>query len=185
LLSPQLSAKRLELLQEIIPKLENVGVLLNASNPSHESQLAEIKEAARSRGIRLRSIAIRRTADIEGVLGGEGVAGIDALIAIDDPIITRERKRVADLANKRRIPTISGFPAFAESGFLVSYGPDLRDQFRAAANYVHRILQGARPADLPVEQPTKFELVLNARTARTLGISIPRTVQLRADQIIE
>lgn len=185
LLSAELSAKRLELLQELVPKLSTVGVLANALNESNAIQLDEIRTAADARGVKLRLLEIRSAKDIDKVLDAGSSSGFQALIALDDPVIIRERKRLAELAALRQLPSMSGFPIAAEAGFLVAYGPDLDEQLRAAADFAHRILSGARPADLPVEQPRRFTLVLNLQTARQIGVAIPRAMLPRADKIIE
>lgn len=185
LLSGELAGKRFELLREIAPKLATVGVLLNRLNESNGIQLAEIESAASGLGVKLRLLEVRSAQDIDRVLHGKSTDGLDALIALDDPLIVRERKRVAEWAQLRRLPTMSGFPIAAEAGFLVAYGPQFEEQLRTAAEYAHRILNGARPADMPVEQPKRFTLILNLSTARQIGLAIPGTVLFRADRIID
>jgi putative ABC transport system substrate-binding protein len=185
LASTALSAKRVELLQELVPGAATFGVLSNPGNPSHRFQLDEIRAAAKARGVALRVLEFRKAGDIGPALSAEAMRGIQALIALDDPLLVYERRRVVDLVNRQRLPAMSGLPTLAESGLLVAYGPDLDDQFRGAALYVHRILGGARPADLPVEQPTKFRLVVNVGAAKAIGLDIPPGLRIRADELLE
>lgn len=185
LLSTDISAKRLELLQEVVPKLTRVGVLWNPGNASNELQLREIEEAAKERSVLVRRLEIRGKDDVKPAVMTASQFRADALMAMDDPVIAQQASLIAVLATSSRIPTTAGFSMLVDNGFLVAYGPSLSDQFRRAAVYADRILKGAQPADMPVEQPRTFELVLNLKTARALGLAVPRSLLLRADRLIE
>jgi putative tryptophan/tyrosine transport system substrate-binding protein len=185
MLSAELSGKRLELLKEIVPKLAQVAVLQNPANASNPLQVAQTEAAARKLGVQLQLLEVRAPDDFETAFqtAVQGRAG--ALIVLDDPLGFTERTRIAALSTKHRLPVISGFRESAEAGGLVAYGVSLPDHFWRVATYVERTLKGAKPADLPVELPTKFELVINLKTAKTLGIQIPQFILRRADKLIE
>jgi putative ABC transport system substrate-binding protein len=182
-MSPQLSAKRLELLKEAVPGVSRVAVLWNPTNPTNAPQLGDTKAAARALGVQLHSLEVRGPQDLESafVAATRGRAG--ALIALDDQFIFTQRMRIVALAAKNRLPAIYGWGTFPEAGGLMSYSPDFLDMYRQAAVFVDKILKGAKPADLPVEQPTKFELMINLKTAKVLGLTIPPSLLLRADQV--
>jgi putative tryptophan/tyrosine transport system substrate-binding protein len=184
-LSPELSVKRLELLRDVRPRVTRVAVLSNPTNPSNAPQLRDIKAAARALGIQLQLLEVRAPQDLEGAFQAAMRERAGALIALDDPFIFTQRIQIVVLAEKSRLPAITGWPQFPESGGLMSYGADYQDMARRAAVLVDKILRGAKPADLPVEQPTKFELVINLRTAKVLGLTIPSSLRLRADKLIE
>jgi putative ABC transport system substrate-binding protein len=185
LLNPQLSGKRLELLKESVPSISRVAALTNPGNPIHAVYWKETHTAAQTLGVQLQPIKVRAPEDFDEAFRAAAHGRADALLAFDDPLTVAYRARLVVLAAKYRLPTMYGFREFPDAGGLLSYGPNLLDQFRRTATYVDRILKGARPADLPVEQPTKFELVVNRRTAQTLGLAIPPSVLARADQVLE
>jgi putative ABC transport system substrate-binding protein len=180
----EVTAKQLELLKEIVPRLSRIAVLANRSTPPHVTLLKDLEAAARPLRVRLHTVEVRTRQDFESAFKTIAGSRPDALIPLDDPLIFLERGRIADFALRQRLPTSSFQRFFTEAGTLVSYGPSFADLFRRAATYVDKILKGANPADLPVEQPTKFELVINLKTATALGLKIPPPLLQRADQII-
>jgi putative ABC transport system substrate-binding protein len=183
-LSPELSGKQLELLKEIIPKLSRVAVLGNSNEPANLKTLKEIELAAGAFGVQLQSLDVLRPKEIATAFRAATMAHADALVVLPSAILTDHRTEIASLAIKSRLPAIYFSQAFLEAGGLVSYGTNLNDLSRRAAIYVDRILKGAKPADLPVEQPTKFELVINLQAAKQIGLSIPPNVLARADKVI-
>ena len=185
LVSTELSAKRLELLKETLPGLTRAALLWNPGNASVGLKAKETALAARVLGLQLQLLEARAPTDLEAQITAAARARADALITADDQFLSRERGKVAGLALAHRLPLMSEFREFAEAGGLCSYGPSLPDLARRAAGYVHRILKGAKPAELPVEQPTKFELIVNLKTAKTLGLTIPPSVLVRADETIQ
>jgi putative tryptophan/tyrosine transport system substrate-binding protein len=185
LLNPELSGKRLELLKESLPHISRVAILTNPGNPSHTFFWRETRAAAQTLGLQLQSINARGPEDFDEAFRTAVHGRAHALLAFDDALIGGYRTRLVTLAAKYRLPMMYGFREFPDAGGLLSYGPSLLDQYRRTATYVDRILKGARPIDLPVEQPTKFELVINRRTAQALGLAIPPSVLARADQVIE
>jgi putative ABC transport system substrate-binding protein len=182
---PDLSGKRLELLKELLPAVSRVAVLWNAGNPLVARQVSETEVAAHALKTELRVVAVRAPDDLESAFSTivRGRAG--GLIVIADVFTTEHRERIAALAAKNRLPMISEFRVSAVAGGLMAYGPSAPDAARRAAAYVDRILKGAKPGELPVEQPTKFDFVINLKTARALGLTIPRSMLLRADQVLE
>jgi putative ABC transport system substrate-binding protein len=152
-------------------------------NPGNAEYLRQADVAARNLGISVEHVSARGPDDFERAF--KAARGANAMIQLDDVLFTSHRKRVVELAVKHHLPAIYGFREFPEVGGLMSYGPDLPDLYRRAAGYIDRILKGANPGDLPIEQPTKFELVINAKTAKALGLTIPPSLLLRADQVIE
>jgi putative ABC transport system substrate-binding protein len=180
-----LGGKRLELLAEAVPKLTRVGVLWNPNNAGAASQWGETDTAAKRLGVQLVSLEVRSPTDLDKALGEATRARVTALFIVPDPAITPQVQRIADSALKSRLPSMFHVAEFPEAGGLMSYGSDRTEMFRHAATYVDKILNGAKPADLPIEQPTKFELVVNMRTAKALGISVPQTILIRADRLIE
>lgn len=181
----ELDAKRLELLQEIAPKTARVAVLWNPGNLEGGLQRRHLENAARARGLRLRFVEAERPDGIDAAFASIAQAQSDAIIVSADPMFVSERRRIVELARRARLPAIYFARSFADAGGLLSYGTDLFALYRGASAYVDRILKGAKPADLPVQQPTKFEFVVNLGTARALGLAIPPAVLLRADQVIE
>ena len=176
----ELIGKRLELLKELVPKLSRVAVLWNPRRPASTLAWKEIQLPALQLGVQLHSLEVRSPDDFDKAFKEATRARADALTALG---LSRDYERIANLAAKSRLPSILSERAFAESGGLVAYGPDVADLFRRA--YVDKILKGAKPGDLPVEQPTKFELVLNLTTAKTLRLTIPQSILVRADEIIQ
>jgi putative tryptophan/tyrosine transport system substrate-binding protein len=182
---PDLSAKRLQLLKEMRPNLSEVALLWNASNPTVARQVAETEAAARALKVRLRVLAIQGPNDLEGVFSAITTAGAGGLVVIADVLTSLHREKIVAWAAQKRLPLISEFRAFAVSGALATYGPSGRDAGRRAAELVDKILKGTRPADIPVEQPAVFELVINLKTAKTIGLSIPPALLLQANELIE
>jgi putative ABC transport system substrate-binding protein len=184
-MSPDLAGKRLQLLKEIVPKLSRLAVLWNPQAPSSALNWKELQLPARELGIQLHSLEVRSPDDFDKAFEAATTAGAGALTIMPDPLFGRNLRRIVDFAAKRRLPSIFHIREFVASGGLVAYGPDRSDLFRRAATYVDKILKGAKPADLPVEQASKFELVINLKTAKALGLTIPQSLLLRADQVIE
>jgi putative ABC transport system substrate-binding protein len=181
--SADLAGKRLELLRELVPKLRRVAVLWDRSNLGNPMQLKGAEVAARTLGMQLESVPVRDPNDFDS--GFRAVRATDGLLQLDSPLFTTHRARLVGLAATSRVPAIYGYKEMVEVGGLLSYGAHLPDLYRRAATYVDKILRGAKPGDLPVEQPTKFELVINLKTAKALGLTIPPSVLVRADQVIE
>jgi putative tryptophan/tyrosine transport system substrate-binding protein len=177
--------KQLELFKEALPKLRRVATLSNAGNPAQEIALGNAKDAARSLGLQLQHLPVHRPADFDGAFAAMKNKHADGLLVLVDAFFNLHRARLVELAAKNRLPSMYGFREFVDAGGLMSYGPSASDIARRAAGFVDRILKGARPADLPVEQPTRFELVINLRTAKALGLSVPQSLLLRADQVVE
>ena len=181
---PELAGKRLELLQQVVPALRRLAMLANVRNPLHLVERDEVRTVARVLGIEIINVEIRRPEDIAAAFHGlKGRA--DALYVPPDPTIISTLARLSTLALSARLPTVHGSREYVEAGGLMSYGPDFPYFFQRAANYVDKILRGAKPADLPVEQPTKFELVINLKTAKALGLTIPPSILARADSVLE
>jgi len=179
-----LGAKRLQLLREIIPRLGRLAILSNVGNPAAVADMREVETAARTLGLEVVTLEIRRAEDIAPTF--EAIKGrADALYVVSDALTNTHRARINTLALGSRLPTMYGFREYVEAAGLMSYGPNLPDSFRRAADYVDKILRGAKPGDLPVEQPTKFDLVINLTTAKALGIEVPPTLLARADELIE
>jgi putative tryptophan/tyrosine transport system substrate-binding protein len=179
-----LAGKRLQLLREALPGLRRLGIMANVSNPSARRELDEIEETGAATGLNAERLEVRRTGDIAAAI--ERLKGrADALYVCADALMNAERIRLNILAAGARLPTMFVTRDYVEAGGLMSYGPSFPDQFRRAAELVDKILRGARPADIPVEQPTKFDLVVNLNTARALGLAIPATLLARADEVIE
>jgi len=181
--SADLAGKRLELLRGLVPKLRRVAVLWDPSNPTNPIQLKGAEVAARTLGLQLQPAPVQSPSDFDAAF--KAARGANGLFLLDSPLVTTHRARLAGLAATSRLPAISGVRDFVEVGGLMSYGVDFADSFRRAATYVDKILKGAKPGDLPVEQPTKFELVINLKTAKALGLTIPQSLLGRADEIIQ
>ena len=181
----ELTPKRLELLKEAVPGVLRVAVLWNPDYPGPVATWREIEVAARALGVQLQSLEVRRPDDFENAFRAATRERAGAFITLRAPLIVNYRRQIADLAVKNRLPAMYDDREFVEAGGLMSYGANLEDLYRRAATYVDKILKGARPADLPVEQPTRFELVINLKTAKALGVTIPREILLRADKVIE
>ena len=182
-----LAPKRLELLKEVSPSMARVGVLFNPAAPvAGSGQLKDLVEAAPKLGLELVQFPVKGTVDIEHAFATASKQRIGGITIIGDAVVLGlNRPRIVELALQQRLPAIGSVRTWAERGLLMSYGTDFHDLWRRAATYVDKILKGAKPADLPVEQPTKFELVVNMKTAKELGITIPQTILIRADRVIE
>jgi ABC-type uncharacterized transport system substrate-binding protein len=176
---PELNAKRLEIIKEVVPSIRRMGILLNPDNPGHVAAFEAMDGGARSLKLEL-----HRFEEIANAFSVMSEKQVEAVTLIDDGMLIANAPRIADLATITKLPAI-GFKEFVESGGLMAYTVDFRDMFRRAASFVDKILKGAKPADLPVEQATKFELVINLKTAKALGITIPPTLLARADEVIE
>jgi putative ABC transport system substrate-binding protein len=186
LLTRELSAKRLQLLKEAVPIVTDVAVIWNSANVLGAMNLAETKEAARSLGLELRPVVeVRNPDDLDDAFAAVVHAHPSAIITIADGMLLSNSARVAKFAVNRRLPGIFPERDFAEAGALMAYGPSLAANFRRAAAFVDKILKGAKPADIPIEQPTKVELSINLKTAKMLGITIPPSIMVRADEVIE
>jgi putative tryptophan/tyrosine transport system substrate-binding protein len=181
----EIIAKGLELLKETVPTVHLVGVLWNPANPAHAIAMRNVKATAGSLKVPLLLLEAREPNQFDGVFATMVKSRVDALLVVADGTFARHRARLAELAAKNRLPSLHGLREHVDAGDLMSYGPDLIATRRRAASFVDRILKGAKPADLPVEQPTKFELVINLKTAKALGMTIPPSVLARADQVIE
>ena len=180
-----MGGKILEVLKEVVPQVSRVAVVLDLEQPPHVALWRAIEATAQSFGVRLTPADVQGPAEIERAIEALAREPNGGLIVLGGPITTTHRELIAALAVRHRLPTASGFRYFVTSGSLVSYGVDQVEQSRQAAGYVDRILKGERPADLPVQQPTKFELVINLRTAKALGLEIPPVLLARADEVIE
>jgi putative ABC transport system substrate-binding protein len=177
--------KSLELLREAVPKVRRVAILSNPANPSHALAISNVNAAARSLGMQLQLLEAREPEQFDGAFAAMAKERVDALLVVTDGMFMLNRARLAELAAKNRLASMHGLGEYVVAGGLMSYGPNTAARFRRAAFFVDKILKGAKPADLPVEQPTKFELVINLKTAKALGLRIPQSLLLRADQVIE
>jgi len=181
---PELMAKRLELLKEAMPRTARVAVLVNADDPSHVPVLKAMNSTARSLKIEIQKFEVRRPSEIERAFTAIARSRVDAVVVQEDNLLTTNTRVVAGSAAKNQLP-LAGQPTFAEAGGQIGYGVDQRALARRAAYFVDKILKGTKPADLPVEQPTKFELVINLKAAQALNLTIPPSVLRRSDQVIE
>ena len=184
-LSSDLTGKRLELLREAIPSLRRAAMLWDKASPAAEASVREMEAAAKTLGLDFRAFVVSDTRDFEGAFAGIAKARAQALVVASGGLFFTERIRLAELALKHQLPTIFSVGDYADAGGLFAYGPDLKDGMRRAAIYVDRILKGAKPSELPIERPTKFELVINLKTARTLRLKIQQSLLVRADKVIE
>ena len=180
-----LAAKRLQLLKEVVPRLSLVAVLRNPTNPIGEIQFRETQAAARSLGIPIQLVDVRDSNELESAFSVMAKARASAFFALADPLFSSQGKKIGNLATTSRLPSVFARIESVDSGGLMAYGPTLSDQFRLGAKYVDKILKGARPRDLPVEEPTRMYLAINLKTAKAIGLTIPPSVLGRADQIIE
>ncbi|HTM07492.1 MAG TPA: ABC transporter substrate-binding protein [Verrucomicrobiae bacterium] len=181
-----LGGKRLELFKEIIPSGSRVAILWDANAPGPVLSFKDYEAAARALKIQLQSIEVRGPdPDIDGAFQAVAKSRVNALILVANPVLTPHRERIASMANKRRLPSMCESIEYVEAGCLMSYSANQADLFRRAAHYVDKILKGAKPGDLPVEQPTKFELVINLKAAKQIGLTIPQSVLYRADRVIK
>jgi len=180
-----LAAKRLQLLREVLPKLSQMIALRNPTNPSADLQFGETQAAARSLGIELQVVDVRAPEELGSAFSAMAKARVGALTVLADQMFTSQRKQIANLAIRNRMASVFARPEHAQAGGLISYGPTQTDQFHHAGFYAGKIFKGAKPPDLPVQQPTKFELVINMKTAKALGLTIPQSLLVRADEIIQ
>jgi len=184
LLLPELGGKRLALLRETVPTVSHVAVLWNPTNAAKPLEWQSIRAAAGVLGVRASSFEVREPTDLAPVFAAIAKARVDALMPLAEPLTRSHRLQIGGFAVQHRLPMMAENRDFAEAGGLMTYGPSLLDLWRRAATYVDKILKGAKPGDLPVEQPTKFELVINLQTAKALGLKIPQTILVRADEVI-
>ena len=183
-LAPEINGKRLELLKEIVPRLSRVAVLASSTTPGNAQQLKETELAARALGVQLQFLNVRGAKDIEPAFPGASKERADAILVLQSPVFVNERTQLTELAVKSRLPAIYDRREFVDDGGLICYGTNFTDLSHRAATYVDKILKGAKPADLPVEQPTKFELIINLKAAKQIGLTIPPNVLARADKVI-
>jgi putative ABC transport system substrate-binding protein len=184
-LAPELGGKRLELLKNIIAKLSRVAILTDPGTGGHGPQIKELEVAGPALGLQLRSVEVRESKLLESAFSAMTAWGAGAFIGLQQPTLDRMRARIVDLAAKNRLPAMYPNSEYIESGGLMSYAADIIAMFRRTASYVDKILKGTNPADLPVEQPTKFELVINLKTAKQIGLTIPPNMLARADRVIK
>ena len=177
--------KQLQLLQEIVPKVSRVGVVINSSNPVYGPILKASETPARALNLKLSVVGVERSDDFEIAFRKAVQARVDGFVVLRDPLLQINRTQILTLVASSRLPAVYGMREFVDSGGLVSYGPDLAEMYRRAAYLVDKILKGEKPADLPVQTPTKYELVINLKTAKALGLSVPQSLLSRADEVIE
>jgi len=182
---PEIAGKQLQLLKEMVPAASSVAVLTNPTNRSHAAFSKELKVAARSLGAQLQVLEAPNPDQLDSAFAAMTRERVAALLVLTDSMFFGQRQRIADLAAKSRLPALYSQREFIDAGGLVSYGPSLLDMFHHAATHVDKILRGAKPGDIPVEQPTKFELVINLKTAKALGLTIPQSLLLRADGVTQ
>jgi putative tryptophan/tyrosine transport system substrate-binding protein len=185
IIAPDLAGKQFQLLKEVVPKVSRVALLTNPANPASAPFLREAEAAARALGVRLQTLEARDPQEIDSAFAAMTRERAGALLIHPDGIFMSQRRQIAELAATRRLPSIYGQTEYAEAGGLMAYSANFLDVQRRAATYVDKILKGAKPADLPIAQPTKFDLVINLRTAKAMGLTIPPALLLRADQVIE
>jgi putative tryptophan/tyrosine transport system substrate-binding protein len=184
-LTPELDGKRLELLKESFTKAARVAVFWESGRPRGNLPFTQLEALGKVLGLKLQSLAVRGLDDFDSAFESAKRGGTQALLTIPSPVINTAREAIVGFATKNRLPGMYAAPEFVEGGGLMSYGPDLIDQYRRAATYADKILKGAKPADLPVEQPTKFEFVINLKAAKQIGLTIPPNVLARADKVIK
>jgi len=182
-ISTDLGGKRLELLKELLPKLRRVAILWHPANLTNLAQKKGVEVAARTVDVDTKSVPVQDPDHFGSAF--EDARGVDALIQTDDPLFATHRRQLAELAVRSRLPAIAGLREYVEAGGLMSYGADFPDLYRRAATYIDKILKGAKPADLPIERPSKFELVINLKTAKAIGLAVPPSLLARADKVIE
>jgi len=185
LFAPELTGKRLELLKEAAPRITRLAFLWNPSGSSDPILLKEAEAASRTLGLLIQSLEVRSLNDFDGAFATATREGVNAFAMTQDPLLNTHRLRILDFLAKHRLPAIFGAPETVEAGGLMSYGPDYVEHFSRLATYVDKILKGTKPADIPVEQPTKFELVINLKTAKQIGLTIPPNMLLRADKVLK
>jgi len=183
--APELAGKRLQLLKEAVPNLTQVAVLWDPKEPGRRELVKETELAAPRLGLQLQAFQLRSPSEISSIFTAMNREGVGAVLVYGSSMLYAHRAKIAELAVKSRLPAMGAAPEWMDAGFVMSYSPSLNDMYRRAPYFVDRILKGARPADLPVEQPTKFELVINPKTAKALGLTIPPSLLLRADRVVE
>ncbi len=184
-IAPDLEGKRLELLREVVPNLSHVAMFINSLNPFHAVSQRQARLAAQALGMKLQVLDVRKSEELGDAFDAIVKERPEGLLVLADRVFLHNRKRMIDFTSQQRLPNINAYRELVEAGGLMSYGPSYEDMHRRAAIYVDRILKGEKPADLPIEQPTNFTLVLNLRAAKALGLDIPATVLARAEQVIE
>jgi putative ABC transport system substrate-binding protein len=183
-ITPDLSQKQLEMLLSVRPKLARVAVLVDPGNTAHTAILATVRAVAPGAGVSILPVEARTGAEIAPAISKASRENAGAIL-VNGALFNGHLRQIAELAAKHRLPSVSAFRSFPQAGGLMSYGQNLTDSYRRAATYVDKILKGTKPADIPVEQPTRFELVINMKTAKALGLTIPQSVLVRADRVIE
>ena len=181
----ELTAKRLELLSELVPRAGVIALLMNPNNATAERVIRDVQEAARTKGLQLHVLKASSESEIDSAFASLVQLHVDALVVGGDPFLSSRREQLVMLASRRAVPSIYAWREFAASGGLISYGPSLISAFRLVGAYAGKILKGAKPADLPVQQSTTFELVINLKTAKALGLTVPQSMRMRADEVIE
>jgi putative ABC transport system substrate-binding protein len=184
-LAPEATGKRIELLKEAVPGIARLAVLWNSGNPVSGPELKETEEAARAGGLRLQSVSVANSDEFPRAFSSMRAENAEAVLVLSDAMFFGNRKQIAELAIAERLPAVSWTDEYAKSGFMLTYGPDVYVLSRRAAIYVDKILKGVKPADLPLEQPTKFDFVVNLRTAKAIGLTLPPALLARADEVIE
>jgi putative tryptophan/tyrosine transport system substrate-binding protein len=184
-IAPDLEGKRLELLREVVPRLSHIAVLINSLNPFHIASMHQADAAAKALGIKLQVLDVRASEDLDDAFAAILKDRPEALLILADRVFLHNRTRLMDFATQQRLPNVNAYHELVEAGGLMSFGPSYEDMHRRAAIYVDKILKGAKPADLPIEQPTKFTLILNLKVAKTLGLELSPTLLARADEVME
>ncbi|HVQ80273.1 MAG: ABC transporter substrate-binding protein [Pseudolabrys sp.] len=184
-IAPDLEGKRLQLLREVTPALSHVAMFINSLNPFHISSMEQARAAAQAMGIKLQLHDIRKSEDLDDAFTAIRKERPDALLILADRVFLHNRERIVDFANEQRLPNVSAYKELVEVGGLMSYGPSYEDMHKRAAIYVDKILKGAKPADLPIEQPSKFTFIVNLKAAKTLGVTVPSQLLGLVDQLIE
>ena len=184
-IAPDLEGKRLQLLREVTPALSYVAMFINSLNPFHVSSMKQAHDAAQAMGIKLQLHDIRKSEDLDEAFAAIRKERPDALLILADRVFLHNRERIVDFANEQRLPNVNAYKELVEVGGLMSYGPSYEDMHKRAAIYVDKILKGAKPADLPIEQPSKFTFIVNIKAAKTLGVTVPSQLLGLADQLIE
>jgi putative ABC transport system substrate-binding protein len=184
-IAPDLEGKRLELLREVVPHLAHVAFFLNPANEFHAGSMRQALAAAQALNIKLQPCEVSKSEDLDAALASIVKEKPDGLLILADRVFLHNRQRMMDFGTEHRLPSVSAYRELVEAGGLMSYGPDYGEMHRRAADYVDRILRGARPGDLPVEQPTRFTLIVNLKAAKALGLEVPPTLVARADDVIE